>query len=65
MIRQACGPRVIRLLSLNLSDYRALAWLCRMAAIGCLHENRSLWAMHLREQAKQLEFQADFMGPPE
>jgi hypothetical protein len=35
-------------------DFRQLAWLCQMAAVGCVHENRSGWAAQLRLDAKML-----------
>ncbi len=62
MIGERCGVTYVRLPSLTLSDYRALAWLAEMAAIGCVHENRSAWASQLRQQAAELRAQADWIG---
>lgn len=35
-------------------DRMQLAWLCEMAAVGCVHENRSAWAAQLRQDAAKL-----------
>ncbi len=40
-------------------DLLQLAWLCEMAAIGCIHTNRSAWASQLRLDAAGLRAQAD------
>ena len=48
-------------------DLRSLAWLCEMAALGCLDTNRSAWAAQLRLDAKALRKKADAAegrGPP-
>ncbi len=44
---------------LDLADRRSMAWLCEMAALGCLHTNRSAWAAQLRNNARVLRQQAD------
>ena len=46
-------------LVLDLADRRSMAWLCEMAALGCLHANRSAWAAQLRSDARVLRQQAD------
>ena len=40
-------------------DLRSLAWLCEMAALGCLDTNRSAWAAQLRLDAQALRRRAD------
>ena len=46
-------------LLLDPADRRSMAWLCEMAALGCLHANRSAWAAQLRNDARVLRQQAD------
>ena len=41
------------------SDQRSMAWLCEMAALGCLHTNHSAWAAQLRQDARALREDAD------
>lgn len=45
--------------SLPPSDRLALAWLCRMAAAGCIHENHSAWAAQLMDDARRLQHDAE------
>lgn len=40
-------------------DQRSMAWLCEMAALGCLHTNHSAWAAQLRQDARGLRAEAD------
>lgn len=47
------------MLALNPDDQRSLAWLCEMAALGCLHNNRSAWAAQLRDDARLLRQEAN------
>ena len=44
---------------MNPDDQRSMAWLCEMAALGCLHVNRSAWAAQLRDNAQALRREAD------
>jgi len=46
-------------MALNPDDQRSMAWLCEMAALGCLHNNRSAWAAQLRDDARRLRQEAD------
>ena len=41
------------------SELRSMAWLCEMAALGCLDTNRSAWAAQLRNSAKDFRRYAD------
>ena len=46
-------------IALDPADQRSMAWLCEMAALGCLHTNRSAWAAQLRNDARLLRQRAD------
>lgn len=47
------------MLALNPDDQHSMAWLCGMAALGCLHNNRSAWAAQFRDDARLLRQEAD------